>query len=423
MNCKLEFNSNEEIEFLTNFKRKFSYPKAKEESDTMSEQIETAYIHVPFCKSKCFYCDFNSYADEDELIEQYFDALIHEIQIVNSYYVKSDTRLVAPLTSVFIGGGTPSYVPSKYIVKVINELRSSFGFSKDIEITIECNPGTVDLGKFEDYKNCGINRISIGLQSASDKILGNIGRIHTYKEFEECIDYADITGFTNRNVDLMFGLPGQTMSDVESTLESVLKKGATHVSFYSLILEEGTPFYQNFYNHTELLPSEDLEREMYWRGVEILRKNGFLHYEISNLAKTGFECKQNIAYWTTFEYLGFGAGAHSYQQETRIENESGIKAYIDKIVGFHGCSNAPAAIDRIELSQKERELEFFMLGFRLLEGISGKQFKKMFKSTMNPYISRMAELVAKGYIINKNGYYMLTNKGIDFANQVFMEFV
>lgn len=389
----------------------------------MPEPVETAYIHIPFCKSKCFYCDFISYANQESFIDEYFEALLREIEIVDNYYRNSRKNSRKPLKSVFFGGGTPSYVPSKHIVDVLNELRSRFEFANDVEITIECNPGTVDLQKFQDYKNAGVNRISIGLQSTSDVLLKQIGRIHNYEEFEKCIEYADQVGLTNRNVDIMFGLPSQTIEDVNKSIQLVLQKGVAHVSFYSLILEEGTPFYKKYNNFTELLPSEDLERDMYWKGVEEFQKNGFLHYEISNLAKPGYSCKQNIAYWKTKEYFGFGAGAHSYQQCERIENEIDIKAYINRILSFKGMSNAPGSTDKCELSPGDRELEYFMLGFRLLEGINTKEFEKIFSTDIKPYLPRLDGLVDKGYLVHINESYKLTKTGIDFANQVFMEFV
>ncbi|MHB1483045.1 MAG: radical SAM family heme chaperone HemW [Saccharofermentanales bacterium] len=387
-------------------------------------EIAAAYIHIPFCKSKCFYCDFNSYADKDEYFDLYFNALIKEISISGSYYSDdSEYSNIGPLKSIYIGGGTPSYVPSDYIVKVLTALRSRFLISDDAEITIECNPGTADLNKFLDYKRIGINRISIGLQSASDKLLKNLGRIHTVADFDECMEYSEIAGITNRNVDLMFGLPGQEIGDVTGSLEKLINYDVKHISFYSLILEEGTPFYERFGKFPESLPSEDLEREMYHTGVQILEKNGYLHYEISNLAKPDHFCRQNISYWKCGEYLGFGAGAHSYQQSVRYENDPDIGSYIRRMECFNGSSNAPAAIGKTSLTSKDRELEFFMLGFRLLEGINSGQFKERFNKGMDDYLPVIDKLIRADYLTYHNGFYRLSKKGIDFANQVFMEFV
>jgi len=330
----------------------------------MAEPIETAYIHIPFCKSKCLYCDFISYAGQEDRMDAYFKMLVREIHLVDSFYRHSREDRRRPLKSVYFGGGTPSFVPSRYIVRVLAELKERFEFSTDAEITIECNPGTVDLSKFHDYREAGVNRISIGLQSTSDPLLKGIGRIHTFAEFEQCMDYADQTGFVNRNVDLMFGLPSQTMADVKTSIQLVLERNLSHVSFYSLILEEGTPFYNKYYKNPDLLPSEDLEREMYWTGVEEFEKNGFMHYEISNLAKQDCLCNQNIAYWKTREYFGFGAGAHSYQQETRIENDSDIGSYIRRMQSFEGDSNAPAAIAKNSI-KKRAGTRIFHAGFPL----------------------------------------------------------
>jgi oxygen-independent coproporphyrinogen-3 oxidase len=389
----------------------------------MSGTIDTAYVHIPFCKSKCSYCDFNSYAGQDNHIEAYFSALTREIHTVRAYYENHAEQKPGLLRNVYIGGGTPSYAPSEYIVKVMEELRAGFEFSKEAQITIECNPGTVNLQKMNDYRKAGINRISIGLQSASDNLLREIGRIHTRKDFEKCMDLADQAGLKNRNVDLMFGLPHQTMEDVRTSIQLVLDRKVTHISFYSLILEEGTPFYEKYKHSSELLPSEDMERAMYWSGVETFQKNGFMHYEISNLAKPGFSCDQNISYWKTKEYLGFGAGAHSYQQRTRIENEHGIAAYVKKTADSRNLTNAPAAIERCTLTQSDRELEYFMLGFRLMEGIDTDEFERLFSTSVSPYIPRLNELIQKGYIKKDGKRYQLTKNGIDFANQVFIEFV
>jgi oxygen-independent coproporphyrinogen-3 oxidase len=389
----------------------------------MTEPLETAYVHIPFCKSKCFYCDFNSYAGQENRIRDYFAALLLEIRQVYAYYRDSEKITWRPLKSVYFGGGTPSSVAPEYIVAVMRQLGDTFGFDNDAEITIECNPGTVDLQHFTAYRMAGFNRISIGLQSSSDELLRQIGRIHTMKQFEQCMDDSEQAGFKNRNVDLMFGLPSQTMEDVDSSIRAVLERGVTHLSFYSLILEKGTPFYARYHDLPEQLPSEELEREMYWFGVDRLAENRYLHYEISNLAKPGFSCRQNTAYWKTKEYLGFGAGAHSYQQETRIENESGIDPYISKIRHSAGPSNAPAAVDRIVLSAEEREMEFLLLGFRLLEGVSRVEFESAFPSKWSRYSPRIEKLAAQGYLEEKNKRIQLTKKGVDFANLVFMEFV
>ncbi len=388
----------------------------------MSEPIETAYVHIPFCKSKCFYCDFNSYAGKESRIGDYFEALIREIRLTGEFYQRNGST-AGPLKSIFFGGGTPSHVPSEYIAVVMEELQADFGIDSGAEITIECNPGTIDLPKFRNYRHAGINRLSIGLQSTSDTLLRGIGRIHTFKQFSQCMDFADRTGLTNRNVDLMFGLPSQTPEDVDSSIRKVLEREVTHLSFYSLILESGTPFFDRYHDCPEQLPTEDSERRMYWFGVETLLHHGFMHYEISNLAKKGFSCKQNLAYWNAKEYLGFGAGAHSYQQNTRIENETEIDSYITIINRFHECSNAPAAVDRISLSEEEMEQEYFMLGFRLLEGVRITEFEKIFPSGWKRHLPRIESLIRQGYLAHSDGAIRLTRKGIDFANRVFMEFV
>lgn len=385
--------------------------------------VEAAYIHIPFCKSKCFYCDFNSFSGCESYIKPYFDALKKEITMVYTYYQNKPGFTGHPLKTVFIGGGTPSYVPAGYIAETLTLLRSLFGFTENAEISMECNPGTITAESIDIYKKAGINRISIGLQSASDRLLRNIGRIHTRQEFEFCVDELDRVGIVNRNVDLMFGLPGQTMEDVDSSIDLLLSRCIPHISFYSLILEEGTPFYEKFKDHPEFLPSEELEREMYHYGIKKLEKFGYMQYEISNLAKPGYECLHNINYWKCGDYFGFGAGAHSFQQNTRYGNEPDIRQYIDRVGSCDRASAAPAFVEEVNLNTEDREQEYFMLGFRMMRGVSEEEFTRLFHRPFLPYVPRLEKLVAKEFLECDRGFYRLTKTGIDFANQVFMEFV
>jgi oxygen-independent coproporphyrinogen-3 oxidase len=400
----------------------------------------SAYIHVPFCKQKCFYCDFNSFASRENLIDSYFEALQSEIVKIGSAINASSkcthgfAGRYEKLKTVFIGGGTPSFVPSGHISKTLETLEDTFGFARGCEITIECNPGTLTIAKLLDYRKSGINRISIGLQSTSDRILKNIGRIHTLKDFEESLILVRKAGFDNINIDLIAGLPGQTTDDFTDTVKMVTGYNPSHISIYSLILEPGTPFYTAYQDKSELLPSEDDERTMYWTGVNLLKSNGYNHYEISNFARTGFECRHNKLCWETYEYFGFGSGAHSYIGSYRCSNENDIEKYIQKVndSSDNPASNFdenesfkifPANSEKTFLNLEEKEKEFFLLGFRMLTELREDRFKYLFKSDMDKYYTILETLINKGYIVKTECGYKLTDYGIDFANQIFIEFV
>ena len=274
------------------------------------------YIHIPFCKQKCYYCDFVSYSNKCSEVKEYIESLKKEIEEFDFSNYK--------VTSIYIGGGTPSYIDSIYIVEILSELKEKLKCNliefKDIEITIEVNPGTVDTKKLNDYKKLGINRLSIGLQSTKNDILKKIGRIHTYQEFLEIYKLARETGFKNINIDLMIGIPGQKIGDLKNTLQDIIKLEPEHISVYSLIIEENTPIEKMLENGEIKLPDEDLERNMYWYVKNTLELNGYNHYEISNFAKKGYEYKHNLDCWNQKEYMGFGASAHSYTNNVRFSN-------------------------------------------------------------------------------------------------------
>lgn len=405
------------------------------------DNMISAYIHVPFCKQKCYYCDFNSYASQENYIDSYFEALQSEI-LMTGAAINMRTEIVMKgaagryenLKTVFIGGGTPSFVSSGHISKTLEILKHTFGFAPGCEITIECNPGTLDSKKLEDYRKAGINRISIGLQSTSDRLLTNIGRIHTLKDFEESLKLVRKAGFDNINIDLIAGLPDQSTQDFTDTIEKVIGYNPSHISIYSLILEPDTPFYNKYHANPEILPSEDDERDMYWNGVQLLKASGYNHYEISNFAKSGFECRHNIMCWETDKYLGFGAGAHSYMDNYRYSNECDIEKYIhkinstDKIMDYksdknESFKNFPAISEINILTTEDREKEFFMLGFRMLNELTEERFVKLFKTDMNKYRKILQRLIDKGFIIRNDSGYKITDYGIDYANQIFIEFI
>lgn len=280
------------------------------------------YIHIPFCKRKCAYCDFVSFSNKQNLVDEYVETLKKEI---NKCKINKEEYLV---DTIYFGGGTPSYIDSKYIIDILEVIRNRFNVSKDAEITIEVNPGTASEEKLNDYYKSGINRLSIGLQSVDDKLLKTIGRIHSFSDFLETYSIAKKVGFTNINVDLMTGLPTQNLNDVKISIEKIVELSPKHISVYSLIVEEGTPIEEKISKKELFLPSETLERKMYWTVKEELEKNGYIHYEISNFAKQGYESKHNTSCWNQEEYIGFGLAAHSYINNTRYSNTENLENYI-----------------------------------------------------------------------------------------------
>lgn len=375
------------------------------------------YIHIPFCKQKCYYCDFVSYSNKCSEVKEYIESLKKEIEEFDFSNYK--------VTSIYIGGGTPSYIDSIYIVEILSELKEKLKCNliefKDIEITIEVNPGTVDTKKLNDYKKLGINRLSIGLQSTKNDILKKIGRIHTYQEFLEISKLARETGFKNINIDLMIGIPGQKIGDLKNTLQDIIKLEPEHISVYSLIIEENTPIEKMLENGEIKLPDEDLERNMYWYVKNTLELNGYNHYEISNFAKLGKESRHNLNCWNQEEYIGFGVAAHSYLNGIRFSNTINVEEYIQHIENNRKEENI-----QIEESQslEDKKNEFMMLGFRKIQGVDIARFKEKFID--NPiflYRENLNKLVEEGLIEVDLNHIKLTNKGIDLANLVFEEFV
>lgn len=375
------------------------------------------YIHIPFCKQKCYYCDFVSYSNKCSEVKEYIESLKKEIEEFDFSNYK--------VTSIYIGGGTPSYIDSIYIVEILSELKEKLKCNliefKDIEITIEVNPGTVDTKKLNDYKKSGINRLSIGLQSTKNDILKKIGRIHTYQEFLEIYKLAREIGFKNINIDLMIGIPGQKIGDLKNTLQDIIKLEPEHISVYSLIIEENTPIEKMLENGEIKLPDEDLERNMYWYVKNTLELNGYNHYEISNFAKLGKESRHNLNCWNQEEYIGFGVAAHSYLNDIRFSNTINVEEYIQHIENNRKEENI-----QIEESQslEDKKNEFMMLGFRKIQGVDIARFKEKFID--NPiflYREKLNKLVEEGLIEVDLNHIKLTNKGIDLANLVFEEFV
>ena len=417
------------------------------------------YIHIPFCQHKCDYCDFISFSNKQNMVKGYVEAMKKEI---NSYFQNKDFLDSYNITTIYIGGGTPSFIDSQYIVEIMELLemkliRNQTKF-EDMEITIEVNPGTVNQKKLEDYKKAKINRLSIGLQSTNNSILKEIGRIHSFEQFLETYRLANQVGFDNINVDLMIGLPNQRIEDVKESLNEIinLKPTPTHISVYSLIIEEGTVIAQKIGNHQLQEMDEDLERNMYWYVKDTLELNGYKHYEISNFAKEGKESKHNLNCWLQKEYIGIGLGAHSYINGIRYANCEIIEEYVDNMEVENNeliakiFTNAQRTdtekniennrrdeekVHKIKQIEKiyeieevqnieDKKKEYMLLGLRKIEGVQISKFKE--KYIDNPiflYRKELEKLVEEQLIMIDGDYIKLTNKGLDLANLVWEEFI
>lgn len=382
------------------------------------------YVHIPFCKQKCYYCDFKSYANKEELIEKYIKWLKYEIKEVgegNKLDYENDLDDLVTVKTIYIGGGTPSYLDSKYIKEIVEEIRENFKLADKVEITIEVNPGTVNKTKLLDYINSGINRISIGLQSTDNELLKRIGRIHKYEDFLQTYNMAREVGFKNINVDLMLALPGQTIAKLEKGLKQVIDLQPEHISLYSLIIEDGTKIEKMLKNNEITLPDENIERKMYWKTKKVLEEDGYIHYEISNFAKEGYKSEHNWNCWSQKEYMGFGVAAHSYTNDVRFSNIDSIEEYIENYEQGNVTDNF---VFHEKQTQSSKMKEYMMLGLRKIEGISIQEFKNKFVG--NPlyiYRKELQKLVEEELIEIELDKIKLTKKGLDFANIVWEEFI
>ena len=383
------------------------------------------YVHIPFCKQKCNYCDFVSYCNKDYLIEEYMKWLILELkEATGGIELGREYKADEPveISTIYIGGGTPSYIPSKYIKEMVKTIRKEYPLiNRDIETTIEVNPGTVNNEKLQDYFTAGINRLSIGMQAMQNKLLHTLGRIHTVEDFLQTYHIARKIGFSNINIDIMFGLPDQTMADLEETIRKGIELQPEHISLYSLSIEEGTKFDVMEKEGKLNLPSEELERRMYWKAKEILEEAGYVHYEISNFAKEGFFSQHNMDCWNQKEYMGFGVSAHSYTDGMRFSNIESVEEYIENNENEMEENNE---IFHEEQTKQSMMKEYMMLGLRKLEGISKEAFFKKFEEDLFILFQKeIGKLEEKELVEIQEENVRLTKKGLDFANVVFAEFI
>ncbi|MBQ8084695.1 MAG: radical SAM family heme chaperone HemW [Lachnospiraceae bacterium] len=441
----------------------------------MSREL-SIYIHIPFCKKKCIYCDFLSFGECDIIRQrEYVDALCKEI---GAYSLIAEDYSVV---TIFVGGGTPSYIPAEYIGKILNKVRKTFTVSADAEITIEGNPDSLTADKIGEYRKLGINRLSIGLQSTNDDMLKTLGRAHNYDQFIAAYSRAREAGFSNINIDIMSGLPGESMESYVKTLGKVVELSPEHISAYSLIVEDGTPLADDV-DLLSKLPSEEMDRKQYARTKLLLGGAGYNRYEISNYARTGYECRHNLRYWTGGEYLGVGLGASSYMKlsigkdydttfidiedeygddyEYELQHEYGddkdIKLYEDNEVAgnltavrFKGIDNIDEYIGRfsklgtgwtdvssiaeyinncytaIHVQKEKDEIEEFMfLGLRCISGIDCREFEKRFgKDIREMYGAVIDKYVSSGYLVVDGERLHLSDKGLDVSNTIMAEFM
>jgi oxygen-independent coproporphyrinogen-3 oxidase len=400
------------------------------------------YIHIPFCKHKCYYCDFVSYANKKKFFKKYVECVKKEIgKYARENRIMSEHGLEPKyvIKTIYIGGGTPSLIDEEYIEDILKSIRENFeitsnleenyeaqdeeikNYNSQIETTIEVNPGTVTKEKLQKYLECGINRLSIGLQAVQDNLLKEIGRIHTFEDFQNVYKWAREVGFENINVDLMIGLPNQTLDDVKESTKKVMALKPEHISVYSLILEENTKLEDMVIKGKLELPDDEIERKMYWYVKKTLEKYKYIHYEISNFARPGFESKHNSDCWNQNEYIGIGAAASSFMNNARYENTSDLEEYISNIENDKPSKN----IQLQELLDDESKIdEYMMLSLRKISGVNISEFKRKFNQ--NPIIryNKILEKLIKEELIEIDGNNIrLSSKGIDLANLVWEEFI
>lgn len=373
------------------------------------------YIHIPFCKQKCNYCDFNSYAHKEDLVDEYLLALEKEILLCSTAHSPKS------INTIYIGGGTPSILAPKQMERLFISLENNFSYinTNKLEFTLEANPGTITSEKLSVMKNYGVNRVSLGVQAFQNNILKNLGRIHSVEEVYKSIELLKKMNFDNVSIDLMSGLPYQNIKMLDESLEKFIELQIPHISVYNLIVEEGTKFYSLYENNELLLPSDDEDLEMYQLTRNKLTNAGYNQYEISNFAKKGYESKHNIIYWKNKEYYGFGAGAHGYLGNQRYENIQSIEDYIKKL-----NDNSLPVFNKYHVSIEEKKENMLMLGLRMLKGVKFTDYEKEFNESLLENYSKQIEKLLKLDLININNKSIkLSEKGLIYGNEVFMEFI
>ena len=371
------------------------------------------YVHIPFCVRKCEYCDFLSWSAGEEEREQYVNALLSEIESYRDF-VKGYR-----VSTIFVGGGTPSVLRPKQMERILQKIYEVFELEKRPEITIEVNPGTVDEEKLQCYKANGVNRLSMGLQSVKDEKLRLLGRIHTYQEFAESYELARKVGFDNISIDLISSVPGQTLQEWKEELEIAAVQNPEHISVYQLIIEEGTPFYEKYAEHPELLPDEETSREIYlWTG-RFLKEAGYEQYEISNYAKPGKESRHNLKYWERGDYLGLGLGAASMVRNIRMSNTKNMKTYLER------CDKPKTMREDVQFLEEPRQMEEFMfLGLRKTRGVSKKEFRRIFGREMDMvYEKALHKCLENGMLLEHKDRIFLSEEGTLLSNMVLSEFL
>ncbi len=389
----------------------------------------SVYLHIPFCERKCRYCDFLSFKQSEEVIDRYVRALISEIEIRARELSSGSTR-GRDVDTIFFGGGTPSLLTPAQIADIMQAIHANFQIVNSEnsqknglpEISMELNPGTADPEKLRGFREAGINRLSIGMQSLQDRELELLGRIHNAAQAKKIFFDARSAGFENINIDLMSAIPAQTMKSYEKTLREVCEWSPEHISAYSLIIEPGTPLAQTDPCELEkLLPSEDEEREMYHFTSSFLKQHGYERYEISNYAKSGSESRHNSGYWTGHEYLGLGLGASSMYNNTRYRNISDLKTYMENCLSR---SEKKIIEEEISLSETDRMEEFMFLGLRMMRGVREDKFLKQFGRTIDEvYGEQIKRHLSLGTILRADGRIYLTERGIDVSNSVMADFL
>ena len=383
------------------------------------------YVHIPFCVRKCNYCDFLSYPADEKTKDKYVDALCDQIGIVGEGILpgkliededrEDDFCFDYEISTVYFGGGTPTTLKMEQLKRVMCRIKEKFTLLPDAEITIEVNPGTVDKDDLIYLNRMGFNRLSIGLQSSNADELSLLGRIHSYEDFEYCFKAAREAGFLNINVDVMTALPNQTEEKLKNTLSKVIKLDPEHISAYSLIIEEDTPFYEKYGDIEGPVVGEETERRLYYMMRDTLNDAGYVRYEISNFAKEGYESRHNLGYWRRVPYFGLGLGAASFYDDVRVSNTESMSEYLKD----------PMAVGTMQrLTSRDAMEEFMFLGLRTTEGVFKREFFEKFGAAADEIYARaITKLVGEGLLISEGGRYYLTDKGIDYGNYAFSQFL